>query len=539
MKADNKYILTIDLGTSGPKVALISVYGKVVDNEFNATPVILLAGGGAEQDPAGWWNAIMSATKRLLAKKLVPVDDIIAVSVTTQWSGTVPVDKEGNHLMNAIIWMDCRGHDSMDHFLNSPFKISGYPIARLIQWLKISGGGPALSGKDSISHILWLKKDCSDIYNKTYKFLEPKDYINLKLTGKFAATYDSILLHWVTDNRNPSHVVYDDKLLKITGLEREKLPDLIRAVDILGTLKKEVADELGLKPDTPVIGGTPDVPSACVGSGAVRNYEGHLYIGTSSWISAHVPFKKTDVFHGIGSFPSPIPGLYMILNEQECAGKCLTWLRDNVLYHQDELLMEGKTPDIFKYLDQTISRVPPGANNVIFTPWLYGERTPVDDCHIRSSLFNLSLENTREDMARAIFEGVAFNQKWLLTHLEKFMGRPLEYLNFIGGGANSDVWSQILADVLERPIRQVAGPIYANGRGAAFLASIALGYIKAQDIPDLIEIKTEYKPNPDAIKIYREVFAEFLNLYKVHKKICSRINRKNRPRVCAPPPQML
>jgi xylulokinase len=200
MKADNKYILTIDLGTSGPKVALISVYGKVVDNEFNATPIILLAGGGAEQDPEGWWNAIMSASKRLLAKKLVPVDDIIAVSVTTQWSGTVPVDKEGNHLMNAIIWMDCRGHDSMDHFLKSPIKISGYPLVRLIQWLKISGGGPALSGKDSLSHILWLKKDCSDIYKKTYKFLEPKDYINLRLTGKFAATYDSILLHWVTDN---------------------------------------------------------------------------------------------------------------------------------------------------------------------------------------------------------------------------------------------------------------------------------------------------------------------------------------------------
>lgn len=539
MKADNKYVLTIDLGTSGPKVALISVYGKVVGNEFNATPIILLAGGGAEQDPEGWWNAIMSATKRLLAKKLVPVDDIIAVSATTQWSGTVPVDKEGNHLMNAIIWMDCRGHDAMDHIFNAPFKISGYPIARLIKWLRISGGGPALSGKDSISHILWLKKDCSDIYKKTYKFLEPKDYINLRLTGKIAATYDSILLHWVTDNRNPSHVVYDDSLLKLTGLEREKLPDLIRAVDILGTLKKDVADDLGLKPDTPVIGGTPDVPSACVGSGAVRNYEGHLYIGTSSWISAHVPFKKTDVFHGIGSFPSPIPGLYMILNEQECAGKCLTWLRDNVLYHQDELLMEGKVPDIFKYLDQTISRVPPGANNVIFTPWLYGERTPVDDCHIRSSLFNLSLENTREDMARAIFEGVAFNQKWLLTHLENFMGRPFEYLNFIGGGANSDVWSQILADVLERPIRQVAGPIYANGRGAAFLASIALGYIKVEDIPDLIEIKTEYKPNPEAVKIYREIFAEFLNLYKVHKKICFRINSKNQPRVCAPPTQVL
>ena len=534
MPAADKYILTIDLGTSGPKVALISVYGKVADSEFHPTPVILHAGGGAEQDPAGWWSAIMSAAQKLLAKKLVPADDIVAVSVTTQWSGTVAVDEAGDPLMNAIIWMDCRGHDAMDHIFNSPIKVGGYPPLKLLKWLKISGGGPSLSGKDSVSHILWLKKDCSDIYKRTYKFLEPKDYINLRLTGKIAATGDSILLHWVTDNRDLSKVVYSEKLLKLAGLEREKLPDLIRAVDILGPLKKEVADTLGLNPDTPVIGGTPDVHSACVGSGAVRDFEGHIYIGTSSWISAHVPFKKTDPFHGIGSFPSPLPGLYMILNEQECAGKCLTWLKDNVLYNKDELLMEGNVPDIFKYLDKTVSRVPPGANRVIFTPWLYGERAPVDDCHIRSSLFNLSLENTREDMARAIFEGVAFNQKWLLKYLEKFMGRRFSFLNFIGGGANSDVWSQILADVLEVPIRQLAGPMHANGRGAAFLASVALGYIRKEDIPDLVEVKAQYQPDQSAVGIYREIFAEFLNLYKVHNKICRRLNKNNAERVCAP-----
>ena len=537
MKANDKYILTIDLGTSGPKVALISVYGRVVDSEFEGTPIILLPGGGAEQDPDGWWNAIMSAAKKLLGKNLVPAEDIIAVSATTQWSGTVPVDAQGTNLMNAIIWMDCRGYESLKEMLHSSVQFGGYPPLKLLQWLKLTGGAPSTSGKDSIAHILWLKKNCSDIYNRTYKFLEPKDYINLRLTGKFAATYDSILLHWVTDNRNPSRITYHNKLLEMTGIDRAKLPDLISAIDILGPIKKDVAHELGLRPDTPVIGGTPDIPSACVGSGAVRNYEGHLYIGTSSWISAHVPFKKTDPLHGMGSFPSPIPGLYMILSEQECAGKCLIWLRDNILYHKDELMIEGEVPDIFKLLDKTVARVPPGANNVIFTPWLYGERTPVDDCHIRSSLFNLSLENTREDIARAIFEGVAFNQKWLLIHLEKFMKRQFAYLNFIGGGANSDVWSQILADVLERPIRQVAGPIYANGRGAAFLAAIALRYIKLEEIPDLIEIKAEYKPNPDISKIYREIFGEFVNLYQVHKKICSRINKKNRPNACVMPQQ--
>ncbi|MBI4767715.1 MAG: xylulose kinase, partial [Deltaproteobacteria bacterium] len=299
----------------------------------------------------------------------------------------------------------------------------------------------------------------------------------------------------------------------------------IQALDILGPLKKEVAAELGLKPDTPVIGGSPDVPSAGVGSGAVRDYEGHLYLGTSSWISAHVPFKKTDIAHSFGSFPSPIPGRYLILCEQESAGKCLTWLRDNVLYHKDELIREEKAPNIFKIMDQIVVRAPAGANGVIFTPWLYGERSPVDDGHIRASLFNLSLENNREDIVRAVFEGVALNAKWLLNPVEKFMKRSFPYLNFVGGGANSDIWSQIFADVLNRKIRQVKDPIYSNARGAAFLAAIALKYITLEEIPEHIKIKAEYTPNPDHRKIYDKIFAEFIHHYQTQKKACRRLNK--------------
>jgi xylulokinase len=535
VKRTDKYVLAVDLGTSGPKTALVSVHGDVVDSEFQDTPVILFPDGGAEQDPRGWWDAIRSTARKVIGKNLVPPEDIVAVSVTTQWSGTVPVDRDGRHLMNGIIWMDCRGSESVKDILKGLPKIEGYPLFKLLTWLRLTGGAPAQSGKDPICHILWLKRNRPDIYRRTYKFLEPKDYINLRLTGKFAATYDSILLHWVTDNRDPSHVVYNDRLLKMAGIEREKLPDLIQAMDILGPVQSEVARELGLREGTPVIGGTPDVPSAGVGSGAVRDYEGHIYIGTSSWISAHVPFKKTDLAHNFGSFPSPIPGRYLILTEQECAGKCLTWLRDNILYHKDELLFEESVPDIYKVLDRIVARVPPGANRVLFTPWLYGERSPVDDCTIRASFFNLSLENTREDIARAVFEGVAFNARWLLAPVEKFMGRRFEYLNFIGGGANSDIWSQIFADVFDRKIRQVKDPIYANARGAAFLASMALKYITLEDIPRTLQIKAEYTPNPDNRKLYDGLFNEFVNYYKTQRKACARMN-KNAAGACVPPP---
>ncbi|HDQ04034.1 MAG TPA: xylulose kinase [Deltaproteobacteria bacterium] len=526
MQDDKKYVLSIDLGTSSVKTALVSVYGEIAGSEFSQLKYFLYPDGGAEQDPRQWCSAILTSTKKLISKNLVAPENIVAVSVTAQWAGTVAVDKAGNPLMNAIIWMDSRGSEALKEIFKGFIKIHGYPLFRLMKWMKLTGGAPGFAGKDPLCHILWIKQNKPDVYKKTYKFLEPKDYINLFFTGKFVSTYDSILLYWVTDNRNPSHVVYSEKLLKMTGINRAKLPDLIKATDIAGTLKDEIAAQLGLKKETPVIASTPDVPCSSIGSGAVRDYEGYLYVGTSSWISAHVPFKKTDVVHNFGSFPSPVPGRYIILSEQQGAGNCLAWLRDNILYHKDELIMEESVPDIYKVMDKNVERVAAGANNLIFTPWLYGERTPADDSHIRASLFNLSLDNTRDDILRSVYEGVAFNSRWLLEPVEKFIGRPFAHLNFIGGGANSDVWSQIFADVFNRKIRQVKEPIYANTRGAAFLAAIALKYITPDDISRFVQIKDEYVPNPANRAIYKKLYKEFLKLYHAQKKACARMNSK-------------
>lgn len=537
--SEMKYVLAIDLGTSGSKTALVSVYGEVVDFEFEAAPVKLYPGGGAEQDPEAWWSAIMNTSKRLLAKGTVSADDVVAVCCSSQWSGTVAVDKGGNHLMDAVIWMDCRGADTLRNgILSSPVKVAGYPAGKIYSWLKLAGGAPGLSGKDPVAHILFIKENCDGIYEKTYKFLEPKEYINLRLTGKIASSYDSITLHWVTDNRDLSKIDYHPRLLKITGLEREKLPDLMRSIDVLGPLKKEVADELGLRPDVKVVMGSPDLQCAAIGSGAVLDYEGHTCLGTSSWISAHVPFKKVDIVHNMGSFPCSIPDKYFIINEQESAGKCLVWLRDNVIYHKDDLLREECVPDIYKVLDKIADAGPPGSNRLIFTPWLYGERTPVEDHLIRGGLYNLSLENTREDIVRAVFEGVAFNQKWALKYVEKLMGRRMDSLNMVGGGSNSNVWCQIHADILNRTMKKVKDPIQSNARGAAYIASVGLGYIKFEDIPRHIQIEKVFEPNPDHRQAYDELFREFLEIYKKTKKICARLNN-SKVTECTPPPDFV
>ena len=340
-----------------------------------------------------------------------------------------------------------------------------------------------------------------------------------------AASFDSIALHWITDNRDITKVVYNDQLIRMAGVEREKFPDLKRAVDTLGPLQQGLARELGLNEGTPVIVGTHDIGSAAIGSGAVQDFEGHLYIGTSSWLTCHVPFKKTDVIHNIGTLPSAIPGKYFVANEQETAGACLNFLRDNVLYHKDLLLAESRLPDVYKIFDQIAENVPAGSDNLIFTPWLYGERAPVEDHSVRSAVFNMSLNTTREHLIRAVLEGVAFNSRWLLGYVEKFIKRPLDPINFIGGGANSRVWGQIMADVLNRTIRQVKDPIQTNVRGAAFLASVALGFIGFDEISSTIQIGHTYSPNPRNREIYDGLFKEFKNIYKANKKIYARLNK--------------
>ncbi len=525
MSSDTKYILAIDLGTSGPKVAIVSMSGDVLDYEFEKTDTILLDHGGVEEDPDDWWNAIVKAAKRLLAKKRVSVSDILAISCTSQWSGTVAVDGRGKHLMNAITWMDSRGAPHVRKITDGLIKIEGYGISKLYKWLKLTGGIPLRTGKDPIAHILFIKNIFPDIYENTYKFLEPKDYLNLKLTGKFFASKESITLHWVTDNRDINNICYHDGLIKMAGISREKLPELKQATDIIGPVKKEIAKELGLNESTRVVMGTPDIHSAAIGSGAINDFAGHLYVGTSGWLLCHMPYKKTDLFHNMGAMPSAIPGKYLLLNEQDIAGETLNFLKNNFIYSKDELTPDNKVKDIHKTFNEMAQKISPGCDNLIFTPWLNGERSPVDDPYTRSGFYNMSLNTTRAHMVRAVFEGVAFNAKWLLKYVEKLIKRKMKNINIIGGGAKSDLWCQIHADILNRTIRRVKDPIQANARGAGLIGSVALGYIQFDEIPDKTQYDSTFKPDPKNRKLYNKLFKQFQAIYTQNKKIYKRLNK--------------
>ncbi|HSP78987.1 MAG TPA: FGGY-family carbohydrate kinase, partial [Myxococcaceae bacterium] len=362
-----------------------------------------------------------------------------------------------------------------------------------------------------------------ELYRATHKFLEPKDWLNLRLSGRLAASHDSITLHWVTDNRALSRIDYDGRLLRMTGLHRDKLPDLVPAATVLGPLRPEAARALGLSEAVQVVTGSPDILAAAVGSGAVRDYEPHLGLGTSSWLSCHLPSRKLALRYHMGTVPSALPGRYLLANEQESAGICLSLLKDNILHGEDAPPRDSA--DAYRALEQVAERIPPGSERLIFLPWLNGERCPVDDQRLRGGFFNQSLRTTRGHLVRAVMEGVAYNSRWLLAHVEQLLGRELDSLRIIGGGARSRLWCQIHADVLNRRIQQVDEPVLANARGAAFPAAVALGHLTVEEIPSLVPVARTYEPEPRNRALYDELFGEFVNLYKSNKAIFARLNR--------------
>jgi xylulokinase len=519
----NPALLAIDLGTSAVKLAAVTLRGKILGGEVEPLELSLLPEGGAEQDPESWWAALVRGTRRLLDKGVVSPRDILGVNVSAQWSGTVAVDEAGKPLRPALLWMDSRGAAQARRVVGGFPSLQGYGPYRLLAWLRLAGGAPSLSGKDPFGHILYLQSELPDVYRATYKFLEPKDWLNLRLSGRFAASHDSITLHWVTDNRELSRIHYSERLLKLAGLHREKLPDLVPPASVLGPLQPEAARALGLSDTVQVVSGAPDVLAAAVGSGAVRDQEAHLCIGTSSWLSCHLPYKKADVLHHMATLPSALPGRYLIINEQQCAGLCLSLLKDNILF---PATAQGADPvDPYPILMGEAERIPAGSDRLLFLPWLNGEHCPVDNPLLRGGFVNQSLGTTRGHLVRAVMEGVAYNSRWLLTAVEKFVGRGLDSLRIIGGGARSPLWCQIQADVLDRRIHQVDEPLMANTRGAAFQAAVALGHLTVEEIPSLVPIARTYEPNPRNRGLYDELFREFLNLYQSNKAIFARLNR--------------
>jgi xylulokinase len=506
----SKYILVIDLGTGGPKVGLVDQRGQVASSTSAPVQVFFLPDGGAEHDPAEWWSTITDCVKKVIRASGVSPAAIIAIAVTSLWAVTLPVDENGEPLMNAISWMDGRGAPYNRGIVKGFPNIQGYKLSTLLKYIIINGFAPTLKGTDSLAHMLFIKHERPEIYRRTYKFFEPMDYINMRLTGKFAATPNTVWSSMMVDNRRLDVPEYDPWLLKMGGIDREKLPDLLPIDGTLGTISASIAGELGLSPGTLVICSVNDNSTSAVGAGAIADGEAVAVMGTSGHLAAHVSFKKSDIFNTIMTMPSGIKGRYLFWSDLENNTKVLESYLKNLVYAQDGF-DTGKTPDdMYERASQVAAQVPPGSEGVIFLPWFNGILSPGEDPYMRGGFLNLSPRTSRAHLTRAVFEGLAMNWRWLRGPSEKLIGRPFQYWRLTGGGALSDLWSQIMADVVGLPMHRQADPRNNNVIGMGLLAFNRLGMVKLEDIPNMIKFDRIFEPDPKNRAIYDRMFAQFI-----------------------------
>jgi xylulokinase len=503
----SEYVLVIDLGTSGPKAGLVDREGHIAACTSLPCQVFFLPDGGAEHDPAEWWSTVKTCTKQVLQESGVPPKNIIAVAVTSCWSVTVAVDERGEPLMNAMSWMDVRGaRYNWDKVKGFP-SIMGYEITKLVKYIQRHGFAP--SPGDGLSHMRFVQYERPELYRRTYKFLEPMDYINMRLTGKFAATQNTMLSMLVVDNRRLDRLDYDPWLVKMSGIDREKLPDLKPIDGILGTLDPAVAAELGLLPETVVVCGVQDNSTSAIGAGSIGNTEPAAVMGGSGHMAFHLPFKRTDLIHTRCTIPSGIKGSYLFWADLGNNGKVLDTCLKILLCSPDTLDTAPVPADIYQRADRIAGSVEPGSGGVLFLPWFNGSISPGQDEYLRGGFLNLSHSTGRGQLMRAVFEGLAMNWRWLRDPAEKLAGRTFQYWRLTGGGALSDVWAQIMADVVGIPMHRQANPRIHNVLGMGFLAFSRLGKLNLEDVPGMIKFDRVFEPDPQHQPIYHRMYEMF------------------------------
>ncbi len=467
-------VLAIDLGTGGPKVALVTADGATLGWRHAAVATQFVADGGAEQDPNEMWSAIVAATRELF--EAVPSrPPIAAVAVTSQYMSIIPIAADGAPTGPCILWMDHRGAAHNATLLTAD---------TFALFVERHGLIPLPSGLDNVAHAHVLATFHPEAYAAAVALVEPMDYITARLTGIVTATQSTVFGQLACDNRVWDTTEYDPTLVAATQLDPAKLAPLIPMNSIVGGVTRRVADELGIAADTPVVAGTIDSITSAVGTGALSPADGSVIIGTTSVLVSHIGSLRSDIRAGVLAVPSPLPGMYYVMAENGLGGRALEWAQRMFGYD-----------DVDSALADAAAVTTDGLQ---FMPWLLGSVAPRPNDDVRGAYVGMSLQHDRRHAMRATLEGVALNLGWLLPHVESFVGGAFPFIRFGGGGAQSRLWAQLLADVLDRPVHRLAEPRATNARGAAFLAFNTLGMLDLADVPSLLHTAEVHDPNPHA-----------------------------------------
>jgi xylulokinase len=491
-----QYFLSFDVGTSSIKSILVNQSGKILASATEHYPLYTPHPGWVEQEPSDYWKATCVATKKMLADTGIPKDQVRAMVFTTQAQGIIPVDVKGNVLHRNIIWVDGRAEEqarkAMGYF-------GGKAVFKAIVGIEITG-------KDVIPKLIWLKDKHPDVFNSTHKFLDVNGYLKFMCTGKMVAEWSGACSYAFNVKKKD----WERLFFKLTRIGTDKLPDLVKSTDMVGKLTEKAAGELGLHTEVEVYGGCDDTQSAAVGTTAIGEGEAHIYTGTSAWLGVST-VKAPKFKNGAVCLQSADPEKNLVVGITESAGANTRWLIDT-FYSNEKSQLSGE--ELFALIESEVEATPPGADYLVVTPWFLGERCPVSTTTTRSTIFNLSHQHTRGHIARAHFEGIAYNLRWSIQNFEKDFGFNIRELKATGGGSRNAAWMQIIADITQRPVITTSQPFSAGAMGGVMCAMVGSGVLKGfSDIQQLIQTVDTYYPRKENAEVYGKLFQSYQSLY--------------------------
>jgi xylulokinase len=497
------YILGVDVGTGGTRAVVVDRKGAIISSATAehipfASPKI----GWAEQDPHDWYQATGSAVRQAISSGGVSPSDIAAVGLAGQMHGAVLLDEDNEVLRPALIWCDQRTQAQCD-WLNA--KIGERQIIELTC-------NPALTNF-TLTKLLWVRDNEPEIWKRFRRVLLPKDYVRFRLTGEHAmdvADASGTLMLDVAKRR------WSEEMMSAAGLPMSILPQLYESPEVCARISEAGADHTGLKAGTPVVAGAGDQAGGAVGMGIVRPGAVSATIGTSGVVFAATANPAMDAKGRVHTFCHAVPGGWHVMGVTQAAGLSFRWIRD---------MLRGSSANLsYDDLTREAASVPAGSNGVLWAPYLMGERTPHLDPNARGTLTGLAASHTRAHVTRAVLEGVAFSLKDTFSLFDE-MQVPVRNVRLGGGGARSQLWRQIQADVYAHDVEILAAEEGA-AYGGALLAGVGAKFWDSVEsaCEAVVQVQQRVSPDPRAVQALAKQYQNYRQLYPALKPLFAQMS---------------
>ena len=484
-------LVGLDVGTGGARAVAVDESGSVVAEASSEYPLQSPRPGWTEQDPDDWWRGAREALGKVAAE-----EEVAGIGLTGQMHGSVFLDSSDEVIRPALLWNDQRTFRQCDE------------ITRIVgeERLISIAGNPALTGFQA-PKIVWLRDEEPANFGQVARVLLPKDYVRLQLTGEYATDASDAAGTLLLDVRARD---WSREILDALEIPHEWMPEVYEGPENTGTLREDVAEQLGLPAGIPVAAGGGDNAAAAVGTGIVGPGLVSSSVGTSGVLFAHASEFDPDPSGRLHAFCHAVPGAYHLMGVTLSAGGSLSWWRQTLGGDYDELV-------------EVASDVPPGAEGLLFLPYLSGERTPHLDPKARGAFFGLTSRHGVAHMTRAVMEGVIFSLRDSLEIMRE-LEVPVEDVRATGGGARSSLWRRLQADIYGTPVRRTVadeGPAY----GAALLAGVAAGaYSDVDEATSVVKLREEItEPDRERAKVYEEHYEVYRSLYPATSQAMSRL----------------